>query len=54
VLIEFGNISLEVDRGEILAFIGESGTLKSTLIIVPSGVNQSDPGSEFAGCESYE
>lgn len=41
------NISLEVERGEIHALIGENGAGKSTLIKVLSGVNQPDRGAEI-------
>ncbi len=39
------NVSMDVNRGEVLALVGENGAGKSTLIKILSGVYQRDSGS---------
>ncbi|MDQ2733013.1 MAG: ATP-binding cassette domain-containing protein, partial [Armatimonadota bacterium] len=38
------NVSLEVQRGEVVALIGENGAGKSTLMKILGGVHQPDEG----------
>jgi putative ABC transport system ATP-binding protein len=41
----FDNVSLRLDRGELIAIMGESGAGKSTLLNVVAGLESSDSGS---------
>ncbi|HWD19918.1 MAG TPA: sugar ABC transporter ATP-binding protein [Verrucomicrobiae bacterium] len=43
-MIALDNVSLRVDRGEVLALVGENGAGKSTLMKILGGVHQPDAG----------
>jgi ribose transport system ATP-binding protein len=46
-------VDLEVDRGEVLALMGENGAGKSTLMKVLSGAHQPDEGKMWLAGEPY-
>ncbi len=41
------NINLEIEKGEIIAFLGENGCGKSTLLKIIAGLENSDAGAAF-------
>ena len=41
------NVSMRVERGEVLALVGENGAGKSTLMKILGGVHQPDTGEIF-------
>jgi len=47
------DVSLQVDRGEVLALIGENGAGKSTLMKILSGAYRADVGTMSVGGASY-
>lgn len=47
-------ISLAVDRGEIVALLGENGAGKSTLIKILGGIHKADEGRVLINGEPYE
>lgn len=46
-------VSLKVDRGEIVALLGENGAGKSTLIKVLGGIHRPDEGGVFIDSQAY-
>ena len=46
-VVAVDNVDLEVDRGEVLALIGENGAGKSTLIKILSGAHTCDRGTVY-------
>ncbi len=46
-VIALSDVSLEVDRGEVVALIGENGAGKSTLMKILGGIHQPDEGQIF-------
>lgn len=48
------DISLAVDRGEIVALLGENGAGKSTLIKILGGIHKADEGRVLINGEPYE
>ena len=46
-LVAVNDVSLEVDRGEVVGLLGDNGAGKSTLIKCISGVHQADEGEIF-------
>ena len=49
-LVIFANVSLEVERGEMLALVGESGAGKSTLLHLLGGLDRPSGGAIYYGC----
>src|SRR5579862_4238899 len=48
-LVVFSGISLEVERGEMLALVGESGAGKSTLLHLLGGLDRPTTGTIYYG-----
>jgi lipoprotein-releasing system ATP-binding protein len=48
-LVLFDNLSFSVERGEMLAIVGESGTGKSTLLHILSALDRASAGDIFCG-----
>ena len=47
------SVTLKVERGEILALLGENGAGKSTLIKVLGGIHRPDEGGVFIDGQPY-
>jgi len=48
-VIALSDVSLEVNRGEVVALIGENGAGKSTLVKILGGIHQPEEGQIFIG-----
>ena len=48
------NVSLNIDRGEVVALLGENGAGKSTLIKILGGIHRPDEGQVLIDGQPYE
>ena len=53
-LTVFANLDLEVERGEMLALVGESGAGKSTLLHLLGGLDRPSEGTIYYGVKRFQ